>query len=344
VSDRHPEGVLPSVHELDLVCPACHHELTIEANAYHCVACKRNYGVFEGIPDFRLFADPYLRFHEDALRAKMVVSLLAEHSLADLLERYWSVSDITPAELRVRFIRSALLSEVRSERFLNALSLSDNVGRLLDVGSGTGGLLLAASHRAVRVVGVDIAMRWLQVSRRRFMDAGVDPPPLLCACAEALPFREGAFDRVTSVSTLEFTRDVRASISEAARVVSKNGTYLVTTVNRHSLSYDPYAYLRFVGFLPRSLQGWYVQWRKGTEWRIKEMSFAELDGALKEGFRRRDYQLPDVDDVSLQSFSASVQRQARLYRRAKRVPLLRRVLRYFGPGWEVLLREPIAKS
>jgi len=215
-------------------------------------------------------------------------------------------------------------------------------GTLLDIGSGTGGLLLAASGRGDRVVGVDIAMRWLQVSRRRFMDAGVDPPPLVCACAEALPFREGAFDRVTSVSTLEFTRDARAAVHEAARVLKEDGTHLVTSVNRHSLAYDPYAYLRFVDFLPRSLQERYVDWRKGAQWRIKEMSFTELDATLKEAFRSRVYQLPDVDDGSLQAFSTSVQRQTRLYRRAKRIPLLRRFLEYFGPGWEVVLREPTA--
>lgn len=339
----HPGSVLPAVRQLDLVCPSCHGDLSVSSDAYHCAPCNRAYAVFLGIPDFRLFADPYLSFADDARRAEMVASLLEGHSLEALLERYWSVSDVTPPALRKRFIRSALLSERRSESFLDRLPANEN-SSLLDVGSGTAGLLLAAARRGYRVAGVDIAMRWLQVSRRRFIDAGANQPALICACSDSLPFRNNSFDRVTSISTLEFAREARAQIAEAARVLKDDGTHLISTVNRYSLAYDPYAYLRFIGFLPRQWQAPYVGWRRGTEWRISELSFRELDRILKKAFGRREYRLPDFDDDSLSAFSASVQWQARIYRRARTLPVLRSFLKRFGLGWEIILRDPIDES
>ncbi|HUF19059.1 MAG TPA: methyltransferase domain-containing protein [Thermoanaerobaculia bacterium] len=338
----HPNGVLPAVRQLDFVCPSCRGELSVASDAYRCDSCARDYPVLLGIPDFRLFPDPYLAFEDDAAKAEMVASLLDSHTLETLLERYWSVSDVTPPELRKLYIRSAMLSERRSEGFLNRLPANGN-GSLLDVGSGTGGLLLAAARRGFQVAGVDIAMRWLQVSRRRFMDAGKEPPALVCACAESLPFRDEAFDRVTSISTLEFASEAESQIAEAARILKSDGAHLVSTVNRHSLAADPYAYLRFVGFLPRRWQAQYVGWRRSTQWRIRELSLSELDGLARRSFRMRDYYLPDVDELALAAFPASTRMQVRLYRKAKALPVFGSLLKRFGPGWEAVLRDKIAK-
>ena len=68
-------------------------------------------------------------------------------------------------------------------------------GPWLDVGTGTADLAVVVAGQGIRAVGVDIALRWLVVARRRAELAGVDID-LICCNAEHLPFADGTFARV----------------------------------------------------------------------------------------------------------------------------------------------------
>ena len=104
--------------------------------------------------------------------------------------------------------KRGLLSGVyRAEKALSAWEQASNSDgsqfkRLLEIGCGTGPLLVAAKHRYRQVVGVDIAFRWLVVAKKRLDEAGMGDIPLICACAEALPFREDSFDNVVADSVI----------------------------------------------------------------------------------------------------------------------------------------------
>jgi malonyl-CoA O-methyltransferase len=91
--------------------------------------------------------------------------------------------------------------------------------RALDVGTGTGRCLpLLASTGARLVVGVDMSLAML--ARRSFH------APRLCADACRLPFRNGAFDLVSSSLMVGDVDDLRAWISEAARVLAPGGSLI----------------------------------------------------------------------------------------------------------------------
>src|SRR5207244_13119465 len=142
-------------------------------------------------------------------------------------------SDITPPPLRAKFIRSALLGEKRALRVVNLLRpVADRPGagvrRVLEVGSGTGNFL-AMAHPGQRVIGIDIAMRWLNLSRRRFLDKRLPLPALVCCCAEHLPFPDGLFDQAVCSATLEFTRVPKQVLSECARTLSAKGFLYIST-------------------------------------------------------------------------------------------------------------------
>ena len=110
-------------------------------------ACQRTYALHAGIPDFRVFPDPYLNVEED--RARTEICLLEElekqHDLESLLDYYWSFSDVTPVPLRSKFVRSAMLSEGKAQRVLrlegdtfNAPVSPQTTRYVLGIGSGTG--------------------------------------------------------------------------------------------------------------------------------------------------------------------------------------------------------------
>lgn len=95
--------------------------------------------------------------------------------------------------------------------------------RLLDVACGTGyGLaILAGPGRAV--IGVDLEAEAVSCARKA--------APVVRADASALPFRDNAFDAITSFETIEHLHDRRGLVDELARVLTPDGELLLSTPN-----------------------------------------------------------------------------------------------------------------
>jgi len=91
-------------------------------------------------------------------------------------------------------------------------------GRVLEVGSGTG-RNLPGYPAGTRVVAVEPSRDALRRSRAR---AG-DRVPLVRASAEALPFREGAFDTVVSGLVFCSVPDPMRGLAEVRRVLKEAG-------------------------------------------------------------------------------------------------------------------------
>ena len=90
-------------------------------------------------------------------------------------------------------------------------------GRTLELGCGTG-RNLPFYGAAARVVGVDPALDALRRARRRAPRVA-----LAAATAEALPFRDGAFDTVVSSLVLCTVVDAPRAVAEARRVLAASG-------------------------------------------------------------------------------------------------------------------------
>lgn len=337
VTRTHPASLLPSLRDIAFVCPLCRERLDVREETYHCSFCQKTYPLHGGIPDFRVFPDPYLDFPEDHKRTEIVIAALESHRFEALLEYYWTFSDVTPEALRSKFIRSAIMGDQRAKRALSTLQQvgPTNHQRVLEIGSGTGNFLAAAAPHYEQVIGIDIAMRWLHVSRRRFMDALLPVPPLVCCCAEYLPFPDGVFDLAVTSSTLEFTRDPGKVLSECARTLKHTGSLFVNTVNRYSIAPSPYVYLWGVGLLPRAWQPRYVRWRRGASYEnVRPLSYNRLRKTAAEHFSRLEFLLPDIADLSLRKLPWSVRLQVLAYRLLKKMPPFRMLLKWIGPGWD----------
>lgn len=91
-------------------------------------------------------------------------------------------------------------------------------GRTLDLGCGTGRNLPLLGP-AVRAVGLDPDHALLLRARRR-----APAVPLVQGRAEALPFRDGAFDTVVSGLAFCSVGDPRQGLAEVRRVLAPGGT------------------------------------------------------------------------------------------------------------------------
>jgi ubiquinone/menaquinone biosynthesis C-methylase UbiE len=91
-------------------------------------------------------------------------------------------------------------------------------GSALDLGCGLGNLAVAAARRGASVVAVDPYPDPLHRARRR-----VPGVPCVLARAEALPFRDGAFDTVIGGLVLCSVDDPAAALAEVRRVLRPGG-------------------------------------------------------------------------------------------------------------------------
>src|SRR5258706_12478492 len=97
----------------------------------------------------------------------------------------------------------------------------------LDVGVGTGDLafdLLAASDATSRVVGIDLSEAMLGLVRQRAAASPVGSRfEARAADAQALPFLEASFDRVTAGFAIRNFGDLAVGLRELPRVLRPGG-------------------------------------------------------------------------------------------------------------------------
>jgi SAM-dependent methyltransferase len=131
-------------------------------------------------------------------------------------------------------------------------------GRWLEVGIGDGdnvGLL----PEGAPLTGIDIALRRLQLCRRRFPHRPLD---LLLAEAECMPFRDGTFDAVLCVGGFNYFSDPAKALGEMARVTRPGGRIVVADEIPDLLRYGWGHRIR----LP-ALDDWLMQRWFGSEFR-----------------------------------------------------------------------------
>ena len=326
------------------VCPACQAALDHDRGAdehYRCTACARRFPVVIGIPDFRLRPDPWIGIEADRDKGMGLEYDTVDADFETTVRAYWARTPGTPNEQAERFTLFVLSAESRAAEWLDQVSADgESDGWWLDVGCGTADLVLAGHRRGKRMVGVDIAFRWLVVARRRLQRAGVSAP-LVCCNGEHLPFPQRSFGRVVSLGTLEHCLDADALVAEAARVLRPGGRLHLRTVNRFSVLPEPHVGVWGVGFVPRRLADAYVHWRSGQRYKHhRPLSPREL---------RRSLRASGLRDVHLGAAALLASDRARLgrlavaapaYDLARRAPGLGRLVSWAAPLLEANAGRP----
>ena len=105
--------------------------------------------------------------------------------------------------------------------------------RTSSVGYGSGVFLPELARHADDTFGADIHARGAAVSA--VLAVHGNPARLVQAAAAALPYPDGAFDAVVTVSTLEFVPDVAAAVAELVRVTRPDGRLVIVTPGQSAL-------------------------------------------------------------------------------------------------------------
>lgn len=107
------------------------------------------------------------------------------------------------------------------------------VGRLLDIGTGTGRLLELLAPEAETATGIDRSPEMLRLARGKLTAGGNQAADVRQADMRTLPFDPGSFDTVTLHHVLHFADDPASVIAEAARVLAPGGKLLVADYAPH---------------------------------------------------------------------------------------------------------------
>jgi ubiquinone/menaquinone biosynthesis C-methylase UbiE len=159
------------------------------------------------------------------------------------------MSGIDPEAYEAWFIRPIGKYADRAEkRLIDRFVRTEQGGRLLDAGCGTGHFTAVLAGRGANVIGLDNSFEMLEYAKSRYHIHN-----LVYGNAEALPFVADSFDTVVMFTVLEFLEEPRAALAEILRVLKPSGQFVIGFLNRRS----PWGILRQV----RGLLG-NLYWRK----------------------------------------------------------------------------------
>lgn len=189
---------------------------------------------------------------ENARDAQKLTEVLTERAAS--AERYFSAhADQWDA------IRSLHIAESEVETAMGALIRLRPIGRLVDIGTGTGRMLELFGSGAVSATGVDRSPEMLRLARVKLSESDIQKAELRQGDMYALPLDDGSADTVILHQVLHFAHQPAAAIAEAARLLAPGGRVLIVDFASHDREElrQQDAHVR-LGFDDDQVAGWFA--------------------------------------------------------------------------------------
>lgn len=155
-------------------------------------------------------------------------------------------------------IRSLHVAESEVEASILALLGASQIGRLIDIGTGTGRMIQLLGPRAKQATGVDRSPEMLRLARSRLDESGAAHHQLLQGDVTALPLPDASADTVVIHQVLHYLPAPDHAIEEAGRLLAEGGRLLVADFAPHEheelRAQDAHARL---GFSDTQMESWF---------------------------------------------------------------------------------------
>jgi ubiquinone/menaquinone biosynthesis C-methylase UbiE len=130
-------------------------------------------------------------------------------------------------------LRSLHVAECEVEAAIARALAGDPVGRLVDIGTGTGRMIELFAPRADRATGIDRSPEMLRLARVKLAEAGLGNVELRQGDMYALALPSGSADTVTLHQVLHYAQNPAAALAEAARLLAAGGRLLIVDFAPH---------------------------------------------------------------------------------------------------------------
>ena len=157
-------------------------------------------------------------------------------------------------------IRSLYVADAQVEAEVLRIAGRARVGRLVDLGSGTGRMLTLLGPQADQAVGLDLSQQMLNIARRNVTAAGLTNVELRHGDIFDTRLPEGAADLVVVHQVLHYLGDPAAAVKEAARVVAPGGKLIIVDFAPHKLEFlrEEHQHRR-LGFSDEEMARWLAE-------------------------------------------------------------------------------------
>ena len=156
-------------------------------------------------------------------------------------------------------IRSLHVAESEVEAAIARVLTDAPIGRLVDIGTGTGRMIELFGADVESALGVDRSPEMLRIARSKLAQAGLDRAELRQGDMYALPLASGSADVVILHQVLHYAQQPAAAIAEAARLLGAGGRLLIVDFAPHEQeelrSRDAHARL---GFADDQMMHWFA--------------------------------------------------------------------------------------
>ena len=155
-------------------------------------------------------------------------------------------------------IRSLHVAESEVERAIDASLGKRPLGRLVDIGTGTGRMIELFGPRSAQAIGIDRSSDMLRLARVKLEAAGIQSS-LRQGDMYALPLADHSADSVIIHQVLHYAHSPAAAIAEASRVLAPGGTLLIVDFAAHEREElrERDAHIR-LGFEDEVMAGWFA--------------------------------------------------------------------------------------
>lgn len=135
-------------------------------------------------------------------------------------------------------LRSLHIAEAEVEEALKTLIAQQPLGRVLDVGTGTGRMIEIFAAQADKFVAVDNSVEMLRLARAKLAGlpnaaAVQEHTEIVLGDFNTLPFDDGSFDTILFHQVLHYAQTPDYVIAEAARLLAFGGRLVVVDFASH---------------------------------------------------------------------------------------------------------------
>jgi ubiquinone/menaquinone biosynthesis C-methylase UbiE/DNA-binding transcriptional ArsR family regulator len=155
-------------------------------------------------------------------------------------------------------LRSLHVPEAEVEAAMVAMLEGAPLGRLLDIGTGTGRIATLFASRAEQVTGIDRSAEMLRLARGKLDESADGKVRFIAGDINELPVADGSADTAIMHQVLHYAQAPEKVIAETARALAPGGRLLIVDFAPHEHEElrlrDAHARL---GFSDRQMEGWF---------------------------------------------------------------------------------------
>lgn len=171
--------------------------------------------------------------------------------------------------------------------------------KILDVGFGSGGIVIAFSQAGGILSGVEVDKELADIAKKN-LEANSVIADLQIYNGTDFPFPDNTFDHVVSFSVLEHVSYPEKVICEMLRVLKPSGRILLTLPNKYYPK-ETHSLVYFVSYMPRSLANLYLRILKRSPLEHDNLhfySYFDIMRFLKNSKYKYELVYKDVSQIS----------------------------------------------